>query len=149
MRQFDHERLEVYQLAADFFVLADGWFKKRILSRRTVLGDQLSRSAVSMPLNIAEGAGEFRPKEKARFYRIALRSTSESAAAVGLFARAGDLAADAAEEGRALLLRIAPMLVRLCRTHDPSFLRKNTRATAPKSAEAREHSDSGSGSGSG
>jgi four helix bundle protein len=31
-------------------------------------------------LNIAEGAGEFSPSEKARFYRMARRSATECAA---------------------------------------------------------------------
>ena len=48
------------------------------------LADQLHRAATSIPLNIAEGAGEFSPKDKARFYRIALRSATESAAILDL-----------------------------------------------------------------
>jgi four helix bundle protein len=44
------------------------------------LANQLDRSATSVPANIAEGAGEFSPKEKARFYRIAKRSVTESVA---------------------------------------------------------------------
>lgn len=41
------------------------------------LRDQLRRAAVSVALNIAEGAGEFSPREKSRFYRIARRSAAE------------------------------------------------------------------------
>ena len=47
---------------------------------RRYLADQLQRAAVSIPLNIAEGAGEFSRKDKRRFYRIALRSATASAA---------------------------------------------------------------------
>ena len=41
------------------------------------LTDQMKRAAASVCLNIAEGAGEYKPQEKARFYRMALRSASE------------------------------------------------------------------------
>ncbi|HKJ92261.1 MAG TPA: four helix bundle protein, partial [Longimicrobiales bacterium] len=39
--------------------------------------DHLRTAALSIGLYIAEGAGEFRPREKARFYRMALRSAHE------------------------------------------------------------------------
>ncbi|MGH7449164.1 MAG: four helix bundle protein [Longimicrobiales bacterium] len=45
-----------------------------------VLADQLHRAMISIPLNIAEGAGEFSPADKARFYRYSLRSCTESLA---------------------------------------------------------------------
>lgn len=44
---------------------------------RNDLVEQLRRASCSIPLNIAEGAAEFSPKEKIRFYRIARRSASE------------------------------------------------------------------------
>jgi len=47
---------------------------------RAYLADQLHRAALSVVLNIGEGAGEFSKKEKARFYRMALRSGTECAA---------------------------------------------------------------------
>lgn len=50
--------------------------------RRTdlALADQMHRAVVSIPLNIAEGAGEYSPADKARFYRYALRSSTETLA---------------------------------------------------------------------
>jgi four helix bundle protein len=50
--------------------------------RRTdlALADQMHRAVVSIPLNIAEGAGEYSPADKARFYRYALRSATETLA---------------------------------------------------------------------
>ena len=44
------------------------------------LADQLRRASTSISFNIAEGAGEYAPADKARFYRIARRSATESAA---------------------------------------------------------------------
>ena len=79
MNQFDHERLEVYQTAIRFVAFADD-VVEQLPRGRGYLADQLRRAATSIPLNIAEGAGEFAPKEKARFYRMARRSATESAA---------------------------------------------------------------------
>jgi four helix bundle protein len=47
---------------------------------RASLKDQLDNAASSVVANIAEGAGEFSGKEKARFYRMARRSAVEIAA---------------------------------------------------------------------
>jgi len=61
----------------------------------------------------AEGAGEFARGEKARFYRMALRSGTESAAALHtcLRRRLGD--PEKVEEARTLLKRVVQMLTRL------------------------------------
>ena len=53
---FDHERLDVYQAAVDFVVVANG-IVEQLPRGRAYLADQLQRAAVSIPLNIAEGAG--------------------------------------------------------------------------------------------
>ncbi len=79
MDKFDHEKLDVYQAAIDFVVVADN-VVEHLPRGRAYLADQLNRAATSVPLNIAEGAGEFSPAEKARFYRMAKRSATECAA---------------------------------------------------------------------
>ena len=53
---FDHERLEVYQASVDFAARADE-IAEQLPRGRSNLADQLSRASVSIPLNIAEGAG--------------------------------------------------------------------------------------------
>ena len=87
---------------------------------RAYLADQLRRAASSIPLNIAEGAGEFSRKDKARFYRMARRSATESAAVLDV-ARKLDLAkSESIGLGRQQLLRIVSMLIAMCRTLRPS-----------------------------
>ena len=54
---------------------------------RAALKEQLDGAASSVVANIAEGAGEFSGKEKARFYRMARRSAVEIAAWVEITAR--------------------------------------------------------------
>jgi len=67
---FDHEKLHVYMFALDFVILID-----KIIADfpkvRAYISDQIRRAGTSVPLNIAEGAGEYAKNEKARFYRIA------------------------------------------------------------------------------
>ena len=51
----DHERLDVYQLALEFFDLADDIIES-LPRGRGHLADQLSRASLSIVNNIAEGA---------------------------------------------------------------------------------------------
>lgn len=71
-----HERMPVYQLALDFLEGVHA-LTATMPRRWRHLIDQLQRASLSILLNIAEGAGEFAPAEKARFYRIAQRSAIE------------------------------------------------------------------------
>jgi hypothetical protein len=66
MNAFDHENLDVYKAAIDFVALIDE-IVENLPRGRGYLADQLQRAATSVPLNIAEGAGEFSGNEKARF----------------------------------------------------------------------------------
>ena len=114
MRAFDHERLEVYQRALDFVATAST-IRRGFPQGCGALADQLDRAAVSIALNIAEGAGEFAMREKARFYRIARRSATESAAILDVARHLGLATADDAEAAKATLREIVPMLVRLAK----------------------------------
>ena len=60
MNDFEHERLDVYRTAIEFLVVADE-IATNLPKGRAYLADQLRRAATSIPLNIAEGAGEFSP----------------------------------------------------------------------------------------
>jgi four helix bundle protein len=78
MNEFEHERLDVYRASIDFLAIADQ-IASEFPQGRVYLRDQLRRAASSISLNIAEGAGQFAPADKARFYRIARRSESAAA----------------------------------------------------------------------
>ena len=79
MKVFDHERLEVYKRSIEYVVVANE-IAEQLPRGRGYLADQFQRAATSIPLNVAEGAGEFSEREKARFYRMARRSATECAA---------------------------------------------------------------------
>lgn len=108
----DHERLDVYRFALSFVVLADEILQ--LLPRgRAYLSDQLRRACSSIPLNIAEGAGEFSPSEKARFYRMAKRSATECASILDVFQHLQLFEEEFFSKARTLLARIVAMLIKM------------------------------------
>jgi four helix bundle protein len=113
---FDHERLEAYQVALDFFDLADVVVEQlRHRGGRSNLADQLARASLSILNNIAEGAGKFSKPDKSRFYTTAIGSATESAAMLDVCLRRQLIASEAHDRGKQLLDRIVAMLVKLCR----------------------------------
>jgi four helix bundle protein len=114
MQGFDHERLEVYRAALDFIAIADDT-AEALPPGRGYLADQLRRASGSIVLNIAEGAGEFSKRDKARFYRMALRSATECAGTLDICKRLRLGDETNLTSGRDCLLRIVAMLVRLVR----------------------------------
>ena len=62
MDYFDHEKLDVYQAAIELIVLIDA-IVEHLPRARAYLADQLQRAGISVPLNIAEGAGEYSTPE--------------------------------------------------------------------------------------
>lgn len=112
MEQFNYEKLDVYRCAMEFLGVAYALIDK-LPKGYCHLGDQLRRSSLSIPLNIAEGSGKSTPAERMRFYEIARASALESSAIVNccLLLKLTDhhLLASA----RALALRIVQMLSKL------------------------------------
>ena len=78
LKRLDFEKLDVYRCAMDFAAIAQDLVEE-LPRGRGKLGDQLDRASLSIPLNIAVGAGESKPAEKLKFYRYARRSATECA----------------------------------------------------------------------
>ena len=78
-----HERLEAYAAAVEFYRVVKT-IRARLPRGLGPLGDQLSRAAQSICLNIAEGAAARSRDVKRRHWDIAAGSESESAAALDL-----------------------------------------------------------------
>jgi four helix bundle protein len=114
LSSFDFQRFPVYKTAKAFAALAER-ITQDLPKGRGYLTDQLQRASVSVVLNIAEGAGEYRKKEKARFYRMALRSGTECAAILDVCECLGLVGVDDAENGKEMLLRVVGMLGALVR----------------------------------
>ena len=113
---FSHQRLTVYQHSIDFVA----WSQTLLQgidspgSTRT----QLERASTSIPLNIAEGNVKSSPRDRRRYWEIALGSAVECAAILDvLVARRPQDVTDVAE-GKESLERIVSMLVRLVQSID-------------------------------
>jgi len=115
-----HKNLDVYQRAMEFVELA-ALIAKQIPRGQGQLADQLRRASGSVAYNIGEGAGEFATREKARFYRIALRSATESATIVDIVQRFGFITAEVHDNAESLLERIIGMLTKLVNRHSSSL----------------------------
>ncbi len=127
--RFDHERLTVYGTALQFLILAAGLAEEWTPSGCAFLGDQLRRAAASILFNIAEGAGEFRPEEKARFYRMTRRSATECASILDAFrmwprpseeTRDAEAREQSLAQGRQQLIEVVSMLTTMARRFDDS-----------------------------
>ncbi len=119
MNTFDHERLDVYQVAIDFVAFADD-VVERLPRGRRYLADQFQRAALSVPLNVAEGAGEFSHNDKKRICRMALRSATECAAILDVCRRLEIAQEPLLSSGREYLFRIVSMLTRLAKRETKS-----------------------------
>ncbi len=112
---FDHERRDVYRLSLDFLVLAE-----RLIAAlprgRSHLADQLARAALSIVLNIAEGAGKVSAADKRRYYVSARGSATESAALLDVYSRLALATTEDHDVGKKALVRIVSMLVKLAQS---------------------------------
>ena len=102
-------KFDAYLLALQFRRHVVRWLPLR----RTELSDQLDRASISVPLNIAEGAGRSTPRERARHYTIARGSAVECLACLDLLEL--ELSAPSTGEARTVLVRLLNVLTALIR----------------------------------
>ena len=86
--QFTFEKLRVWQEAREWVRGIFGMVKSFPLEEKYGLSNQLTRSAVSVAANLAEGASRTSAKDQAHFSQLAYSSLMESAC---LLLLAGDL----------------------------------------------------------
>jgi four helix bundle protein len=110
----DYERLDVYQCALQFAALSFQIIEGMPRGHGE-LSDQLRRATISVPLNIAEGAGKTTDRERARYHALARGSAMECAAIVDLIRLQALVETETAATAKALCVRIVSMLSRMCR----------------------------------
>ena len=108
------QKLDVYRCAIDFLARSTR-LPQNLPKGHAALAEQLRRAALSVPLNIAEGAGRISEADCARHYAIARGSAMECAAimdALHVLSVVDELEHEQAAE---LLARVVAMLTKLCR----------------------------------
>jgi four helix bundle protein len=110
----DHERLRVYQVAIKFTALALT-IVERVPRGATNLGDQLFRSATSIPANIAEGVGKRSKAERRMHYGHARGSAMESGAHLDVIALLKCVPEEDVQRGKAMVVEVVRMLTVMMR----------------------------------
>jgi four helix bundle protein len=111
-----YKKLDVYRCSIELLALVvevlDALSKKK---GSAALADQLKRAALSVPLNIGEGAGRSTPADQRKHFVIARGSAMECGTILdaGVVLRVVD--AKIAQRGEMLVTRIVEMLTKMCR----------------------------------
>ena len=111
-----YRELRVWQRAMEFTVVIYRESQKWPNEERFGLISQIRRATTSIPLNIAEGAGNSSNKEFARFLQISLRSSYEVMTAIDIARGLGFLTNERADLLVAEADEIAAMLVGLMKS---------------------------------
>lgn len=111
---FDHEKLDVYRLSIEFQrwvgPLIEGGLGK---GARLSAAKHLDEASTSISNNIAEGNGKRSAADRCRYLDIARGSALECAACLDVLVARNRVSDDLAREGKAMLVRIVSMLMKL------------------------------------
>ena len=110
-----YKKLDVYRCAIELLALVAEVLE--ILSRgkgNAALADQLKRAALSVPLNIAEGAGRATTADQSKHYVIARGSTMECGAIFDAALVLQLVDAERADRAEQLVMRLVGMLTKMC-----------------------------------
>ena len=115
-RQFDHEKLQVYQLELQFI----GWLtalfselQNMKVPRLSETLDQLDRASLSALLNTAEGNGRRASRQRAKFFDDARGSATECAACLDALVAKQACVEERTWEGKDMLIGVVSILTKL------------------------------------
>jgi len=110
---FDHEKLDVYRLAIEFARWVGQMLDGPLQAYSAKSLEHLDESSRSIARNIAEGNGKRSTKDRCRYLDIARGSALECAACLDILVARKRLDEGHTREGKAMLVRIVSMLVKL------------------------------------
>lgn len=116
--EFSFEKLEVWQESRELVKLVYGILHQFPVEERYGLCDQLRRAVVSVPSNIAEGAGRMSYKEKIHFTEIAYGSLLESYCQVKISCDLGYISEDELNTIKNKMWSISRMLNALRKSYE-------------------------------
>lgn len=106
MKQFDHEKLNVYQSSIAFVAWTTDLLET--VPKSIASHNQLDRASTSIPLNIAEGNGKFTQADRCKYFDNARGSALECAAALDVLVAKRLIESSRATNGKAMLVEIVP-----------------------------------------
>jgi four helix bundle protein len=110
-----YKRLDVYNCAIELLALAAEILESLAKTKgNAVLADQLKRAALSVPLNIGEGAGKSTPADPTTHDVISRGSAMECGAILDAAVVLKLIDQATAERGEQLVTRIVEMLTKMC-----------------------------------
>jgi four helix bundle protein len=112
-RQFDHEKLQVYQLELEFIAWLTDLFAEvqaAKVPRLAEVLDQLDRASLSALLNTAEGNGRRATQQRVKFFDDARGSCTECAACLDALVAKRACKKERVFEGKDMLLSIVSIL---------------------------------------
>lgn len=109
-----YEKLDVYQCAIEF-VTVSIQILEELPRGQSLLHDQLKRATISIPLNIAEGAGKKTRADCSRYFTSARGSAMECGAVLDICLKMGLINEPTTTRGKKLLERIVAMLTKMSR----------------------------------
>lgn len=112
-----HEKLDAYQCAIEYVAVAVKVVES-VPRGYGELRDQLRRASMSVPLNIAEGAGKSSPSDRRKFYEVSRASAQECAAIFDTLQVMDAVERQRYEQGKNLLRRIVSMITKMCQAAD-------------------------------
>ncbi len=113
MTQLSHESLTVYQRSIEFVSWATQFINENNVTGVTL--NQFKRAMISIPLNIAEGAGKHYGKDQAKYYDIARGSALECGACLDVLVAMKITTSSEVNGGKELLSEIVAMLTSLAK----------------------------------
>jgi len=123
--QFDHEKLEVYQLELQFLTWCTDLLIEIRASQQPHLRetfDQFDRASLSALLNTAEGNGKRATQQRARYFDDARGSAMECAACLDALVAKRATTKQRIAEGKALLIRVVSILCKLVEKFDSNVV---------------------------
>ena len=110
-----YEKLDVYQCSIKFLSIAIK-LTSELPRGHASLADQIKRAAMSIPLNIGEGAGKRTKADCRKYFDIARGSAMECAAAIDVCKVMELIDENEQRSSKVLLHRIVAMLTKLGRS---------------------------------
>ena len=114
---FPFENLEVYKRSIQFISTTDSILSRESAHLNRSIIDQLSRAALSIPLNIAEGNGRWHNGDKRNFFWISRGSAFECIPLIEILFLKGAISEGERSDLRNQIEAIAKMLTRLVQVH--------------------------------